>query len=92
MKVVHCKRDGFDVYVGRPTVWGNPFKLGEHESRGATIERYERWLKTQHALVARAQRELKGKILSCWCAPKGGVDSEAAAICHAQILARVANA
>lgn len=23
--VVHCKRAAFDVYVGRPTKWGNPF-------------------------------------------------------------------
>lgn len=28
-RVVHCKRDKFDVYIGRPGKWGNPFTIGK---------------------------------------------------------------
>ena len=24
-KVVHCKKELYDVYIGRPSKWGNPF-------------------------------------------------------------------
>lgn len=33
-KVVHCKKEPFDVYVGRGSVWGNPFSHKE----GTTAE------------------------------------------------------
>lgn len=26
MEVVHCKKEKHDVYIGRPSKWGNPFK------------------------------------------------------------------
>jgi len=25
--VVHCKKERYDVYIGRPSKWGNPFTL-----------------------------------------------------------------
>jgi len=25
-KVVHCKKEPYDVYIGRPSKFGNPFK------------------------------------------------------------------
>lgn len=82
--VVHCKRTFFDVYIGRPGPWGNPFKL-ERESesdRAACLAQYEAWLLGQPELVARVRRELRGKVLGCWCAPR---------LCHGDVLARVAN-
>ena len=92
-RVVHCMKQPYDVYIGRPNpkvqcapcdcVWGNPFKIGPGETRAAVIRHYEQWLLSQPDLVARAQRELRGKVLACWCAPLG---------CHGDVLARVANA
>jgi hypothetical protein len=80
--VVHCKRSRYDVYVGRPSKWGNPFHVGRDGTRAQVIERYERWLLDQPELVA-ALHELRGKTLGCWCAPQP---------CHADVLARYANA
>lgn len=80
--VVHCRRDRYDVYVGRPSKWGNPFKVGVHGKRDECIALYVEWLRTQPELIADAKRELKGKVLGCWCAPNA---------CHAEILRRVAN-
>lgn len=70
------------VYVGRPTKWGNPIVLKRETDREAVIEQYREYLRAHPALVRAARKELRGKNLSCWCAPK---------ICHADVLARVAD-
>lgn len=80
--VVHCKRDRYDVYIGRPSKWGNPFPLDGEDSRDRVIAQYERWLLTQPELTA-SIGELRGKVLGCWCAPRP---------CHGDVLARLANA
>jgi hypothetical protein len=81
-KVVHCKRAPFDVYVGRPSVWGNPFAIGRDGTRAEVIAKYRRWLLDRPCLVERARKELRGKTLACWCAPQS---------CHADVLVEVAN-
>jgi hypothetical protein len=79
--VVHCKRDRFDVYIGRPSKWGNPFVIGKDGTRQEVIAKYEAWLRPQPHLVA-ALPELQGKVLACWCSPQP---------CHGDVLARLAN-
>lgn len=79
---MHCRRQAYDVYVGRPSIWGNPFQCGRHGSRDEVIALFEAWLLAQPALVTRAKAELRGKVLGCWCAPLR---------CHAEVLARIAN-
>ena len=76
-----CYPDGA-VYVGRPSPWGNPFILTAESQRAAVLAKYEAWLLAQPDLVARVKRQLRGKHLVCWCAPKA---------CHADILMRIAN-
>ncbi len=80
--VVHCKRAAHDVYIGRPSKWGNPFVIGRDGTRDEVVARYEAWLLEQPELVA-ALPELAGKTLGCWCAPRA---------CHGDVLARLANA
>ena len=86
-RVVHCKVEKYDVYIGRPSIFGNPFKLNAGESRDATLERYRSWLMLpeQAALRERAHRELKNKVLGCWCKPRAGFNGQL--LCHGQILA-----
>lgn len=79
--VVHCKKDKYDVYVGRPSEWGNPFPLTKEEDREKVLEQYTNWLYTQDELLKKIP-SLKGKILGCWCAPR---------MCHADVLAELAN-
>lgn len=79
--VVH-RKNPHDVYIGRPSKWGNPFVIGRDGTRADVIAKYEAWLLKQPALVEDAKRELKGKILGCFCAPEA---------CHGDILARIAN-
>lgn len=80
-RVVHCKRSSYDVYIGRPSKWGNPFILGRDGTREQVNALYERWLMEQPELVA-ALDELRGKVLGCWCHPEA---------CHGDVLWRLAN-
>ena len=76
-RVVNVKSgDTYDVYIGRPSKWGNPFRVGKHGSRDQCIELYRRWLGTRPDIVAQLG-ELKGKILGCYCKPQP---------CHGDVL------
>jgi hypothetical protein len=79
--VVHKKRGPYDVYVGRPTKWGNPYHLNCEGSRDNVCDRHEAHVSGNPELVAQLH-ELKGKVLACWCSPKR---------CHAHTLAALAN-
>lgn len=72
------------VYVGRPTKWGNPFRLGDPDleaggmiTRQKALDLYETWLMNKDL------SELKGKDLACWCS----LDEP----CHADVLLQMAN-
>ncbi len=82
-RVVHFRKERCDVRCTRPGPWGNPFKEGRDGSRLEVIEKYRAWLLARPAMVERAKRELRGKILGCWCAPRP---------CHCDVLLEVANA
>ena len=77
---MHCKRAAHDVYIGRPSRWGNPFVIGRDGTREEVIAAYEAWLLNQPELVA-ALPELAAKTLGCWCPPRA---------CHGDVLARLA--
>ena len=84
MKVVHCMRERYDVYIGRGKcpktgekgIWGNPFAIGKDGNREEVIEKYNDWILTNHELMKKLP-ELKGKTLGCWCAPRA---------CHGDVL------
>jgi hypothetical protein len=90
-KVVHCKEEDYDVYIGRPSKWGNPFKIGANGNREGVIFMYEEWLRgnlfqdvepEKRNYILKNISGLKNKTLGCWCKPKS---------CHGDILARMAN-
>jgi hypothetical protein len=70
------------VYVGRPTVWGNPYEIGRDGTRTEVIDKYRLWMESNIGLVNKAKQELKGRNLICWCAPLP---------CHADVLLKIAN-
>lgn len=87
--VVHCKKSKHDVYIGRPSKWGNQpfFVLADglfsrcHFEFSDGFVKMREWM-TQPELVAAAKQELKNKVLGCWCSPLS---------CHGDVLARIAN-
>ncbi len=75
-RVVHCKQEPYDVYIGRPSKWGNPFTIGRDGTREEVIKKYREYVMGNTELM-NALHELKGKVLGCWCAPKA---------CHGDVL------
>jgi hypothetical protein len=88
-RVVHCQSgEPFDVYIGRPSRWGNPFshKTGtlakfKVATREAAVSKFREWIVQQPDLMA-ALPELKGKVLGCWCWPLA---------CHGDVLVELAD-
>lgn len=87
-KVVHNKVEPYDVYIGRPSKWGNPYSdkhgtLNEFyvPTREEAISAYRGWIAGQTNLLADLH-ELRGKTLGCWCAPLP---------CHGDVLLELAN-
>lgn len=86
VRVVHCKKEPYDVYIGRPSKWGNPFSHREGtlaEWRVGSVEEaiqcYEGFIRSSPVLLADLN-ELKGKVLGCWCKPGP---------CHGDVLVRL---
>ena len=80
-RVVHIHNDPYDVFVGRPSKWGNPFRAVREADRPGVIAAYRDYLTANRELMA-ALPELRGKVLGCYCAPRR---------CHADVLAELAN-
>ena len=78
-KVVNLKTDPYDVYIGRPSKWGNPFEIGRDGTREQVIAKYEEWIKTKPDLM-NSLHELEGKVLGCWCSPSA---------CHGDVLIKL---
>lgn len=85
IKVVHCKKEPYDVYIGRPSKWGNPFTHIKDrqtkaefivETREEAIAKYREWIVTQSNLLGDLY-ELKDQTLGCWCTPQA---------CHGDVL------
>lgn len=70
-----------DVYIGRGSKWGNPFKIGVDGSREEVIEKYHEWIITRYDLTL-AMDELVGKTLVCFCKPQA---------CHGDVLETMVN-
>lgn len=82
-KVVHCKKEKFDIYIGRPSKWGNPYSHKDDtiaefkvDTRQESIKKYEEYLLNNKELM-NSLHELKYKTLGCWCSPVP---------CHGDIL------
>lgn len=80
-RVVHCKKEPYDVYIGRPTKWGNPFKIGDNGTREEVIEKYRKYILSNKLLMLDVHT-LKDKVLGCWCKPEA---------CHGDVLAELAD-
>jgi hypothetical protein len=80
MKVVNLKKEKYEVYVGRGSMWGNSFKIGVDGNRENVIEKYKKelWTKMQDPEFCKIMlRELDGKVLGCYCKPSQ---------CHGDVL------
>lgn len=78
------------IYVGRPSVYGNPIRIGGRITRqdavlGFKVYAEERLKKEPHWLDG-----LEGKDLVCWCHTWNGKGTNPL-YCHADVLLELAN-
>jgi ribA/ribD-fused uncharacterized protein len=79
----------FDVYIGRGSIWGNPFSHQEGTTakfkvttREEAVQAYSEWIRQPEQAYLLAQiKELKGRILGCSCSPL---------CCHGDVLVELA--
>lgn len=79
-----------DVYVGRNSPLGNPFKVKHSDERAECIERYKDWLclkifkkdpEIRQQLNTIVKKHLEGNVnLMCWCKPMA---------CHADFIKKI---
>jgi hypothetical protein len=76
----------YDVYIGRPSKWGNPFSHEDDNlaqfkvaTRREAVEKYEIWIRDNPLLMGDLW-ELEDRVLGCWCKPK---------CCHGDILIKL---
>lgn len=86
--VVNLRKEPYDVYIGRPSKWGNPFSHSSGtlakfkvDTRDEAVDAYEEYIMGRPDLLA-ALPELQGMILGCFCKP---------ARCHGDVLVKLVN-
>lgn len=77
---VHYRQERADVFIGRPSKWGNPFIIGRDGTRAQCIAKYRAWVPTQPHLMA-SLHELVGKRIGCTCKSKANPLP-----CHGDVL------
>ena len=77
--VVNKYKKKFDIYIGRGSIWGNPFKIGPDGSRQEVIEKYRQYILKRPLLISQLHH-LKDKRLGCFCAPQA---------CHGDVLVQL---
>lgn len=75
-RVVNIRHSCYDVYIGRGSIWGNPFIIGRDGTRLEVVEKYRDWIIMQPKLMAQLHT-LQDKRLGCYCYPKA---------CHGDVL------
>lgn len=84
-RVVNVRYEKCDVYCGRPSILGNPFKIGRDGNRDEVIRKFIAYFKhrilTDTAFKAYVD-SLDGLRIGCWCKPKP---------CHLDIVAEYLN-
>ena len=75
-RVVNIKRESHDIFIGRPSKWGNPYKIGRDGTRNMVIEKYKKYILGNRRLL-NSLHELEGKKLGCFCKPLS---------CHGDVL------
>lgn len=66
-RVVNRYKEPYTVYIGRGTVYGNPYEIGKHGARKQVIQLYR--TNVLPKLPKEAILALKDQVLGCSCCP-----------------------
>ena len=79
LKVVNKRKEQDDVYIGRGSMFGNPYPITTERDRETVIELYRQWFYNQlkDPNFKAEVEKLRDKKLGCYCKP---------AACHGDII------
>lgn len=80
--VVNKYKDKYDVYIGRGSIWGNPFTVQEF-GRDVCIDKFESYIRerlVKEPGLVKSLLSLEGKCLGCFCKPQR---------CHGDVLIKL---
>jgi hypothetical protein len=83
--VVNIRQSKCDVYCGRPSIYGNPYKIGRDGTRNEIIFKYIDYFVDRLCRDKNFKNEifkLRGKTIGCWCHPL---------LCHCDVIAAFLN-
>lgn len=88
-RVVNIFKEPYDIYIGRPSEWGNPFshKRTAHAkqvgSRLMAVEAFKQYALDRLRREPEWLEPLRGKTLGCFCEPQ---------MCHGDIIVELLDA
>lgn len=83
--VVNKYKEKYDVYIGRPSSFGNPFAIGKDGTRDEVIDKFEDYFHNRLQTDDSFKKEvlsLSGLKLGCFCKPLR---------CHGDVIAEYLN-
>ena len=69
MRVVNLRKEKYTVYIGRPSIFGNPFIIGKDGSRKKVIAKYKDYALKYPNLLKAIKTLKKDDKLGCFCHP-----------------------
>ena len=79
MKVVNLRKDKYTVYIGRGSIFGNPFRIGVN-TREEVINLYKYYVKKKPKILKAIYNLPEDAVLGCYCKPKD---------CHGDIIIKI---
>jgi hypothetical protein len=80
MRVVHCKREKYTVYIGRPSVLGNPYVIGKDGNRAEVIHKFEQYARDNDKVLRAIDELQEDDVIGCWCSPHA---------CHGDVIVKI---
>ena len=78
-KVVNVKHEKCDVFIGRGSEFGDPFRITKTVTRQQAVQSYRIWFpkKFPDSILKKKLKKLEGKKIGCFCKPEE---------CHGDVL------
>jgi len=72
MKVVNLRKEKYDVFIGRGSIFGNPYRITKLHTRGMVMFFYREWFYNQlkdPIFKAEVEKLRDVDTLGCYCKP-----------------------
>lgn len=79
---IHNKKNKVKVtvYIGRPSVFGNPFILNKDGDRKTVVRKYEEYVRNNYEILEAIKELKEDDVLGCYCSPLE---------CHGDVILKI---